>query len=367
MFYRTRLCNALGIKLPIIQAGMAGGITTPDLVSEVSNAGGLGTLGAAYMKPGDIRDEIRKIREKTTNPYAVNLFSIKTQDSFERLEEVQAVLNPIRSRLGIPEGKLTYKNFDEFDEQLQVLLDEKVPIISTAFGCLPEQVMSEVKQNGVKVITMVTTVEEAVEAERVGADVIVAQGSEAGGHRGTFNVEKYPEGANIGTFALVPQIVEAVNVPVVAAGGIMNGRGLVAALALGASGIQMGTRFLTAYETSAHEAYKKVLLESNEVSTQLTKSFSGRPARGIRNAFIEEFDDSRISPLPFPSQNTMTNDIRAAAKEQSNSNYMSLWAGQGVGLLTAEQSAKSIMNEIIEEAVSVIQNDFLSSVNMYET
>ncbi|MFC4410864.1 NAD(P)H-dependent flavin oxidoreductase [Chungangia koreensis] len=357
MKWRTRLCERLGIELPIIQAGMAGGITSPEMVFGVSNAGGLGTLGAAYMKPEEIREAVKKIRANTDRPYAVNLFSVNLTDDFERLDEVQSVLNPIREKFGIQPSAL-YRSPDLFEEQMTVLFEERVPIISTAFGCLPERHAEKAKDLGMKIMTMVTTVEEAVEAERRGADVIVAQGSEAGGHRGTFDVGKYPNGANVGTFALVPQVADAVKVPVVAAGGIMDGRGLAAALSLGADGIQMGTRFLTSIESTAHQAYKEALLRADETSTQLTKNFSGRPARGIRNSFIEKFEDSGVEPLPFPSQNTITNDIRAAAKRASEAEYMSLWGGQGLRLLKEGQTVSQIIAETIDTAEKTIQERF---------
>lgn len=357
MKWRTRLCEQLGIELPIIQAGMAGGITAPEMVSSVSDAGGLGTLGAAYMKPDEIREAVKKIRSNTDRPYAVNLFSVDIMDQFERLEEVQSILNPMREKFGIHPSSV-YQSVDMFEEQLAVLFEEQVSIISTAFGCLPKRHAQKAKEFGMKIITMVTTVEEAVEAVQSGADVIVAQGSEAGGHRGTFDIDKYPIGANVGTFALVPQVVDAVNVPVVAAGGIMDGRGLAAALSLGADGIQMGTRFLTAMESSAHPAYQEALLRADETSTQLTNSFSGRPARGIRNTFIEKFEESGVKPLPFPSQNTITNDIRAAAKKASDAGYMSLWGGQGLRLLKKGDSCSQIIAETIDVAEKTIQERF---------
>jgi nitronate monooxygenase len=161
-------------------------------------------------------------------------------------------------------------------------------------------------------------------------------------------------GANIGTFALVPQVVDQVRIPVVAAGGIMDGRGFVAALALGAQGVQMGTRFLTAIESGAHAAYKQALLGSTEESTVITKVFSGRPARGVRNEFIRQWDASGLEPLPFPTQNTATRDIRNAAARQSNADYMSLWAGQATRLLTNGQSAEAIVAETMEQARTLL-------------
>lgn len=349
----TTICDQLGIKYPIIQAGMAG-VTTVDLVASVSSAGALGTLGAAYLTPNIIRSSIRKIKQKTGQPFAVNLFCTDMKDQFERIKDVQSVLNRFREELHIPEGMEQVKAPHLFEEQFQILLDEKVPIISTAFGVLSADHMALAKQNGAKVITMITTVKEAMIAERAGTDLIVAQGSDAGGHRGTFDIHDHPDGANIGTFSLIPQVVEHVNVPVIATGGIMNGRGLVAALALGAQGVQLGTAFLPSKQSGAHPLYKQQLLKSTEESTIITKSFSGRPARGIRNRFIQEFE-ATIAPLPFPTQNTLTSDIRKAAAEQERPEFMSLWAGQGTRLLRSQQNAEDIVHSIINEAKSLLQ------------
>jgi nitronate monooxygenase len=351
----TELCRMFNIRFPIFLAGMAGGPSTVNLVAAVSNAGGLGTLGAAYMEPTAIREAIQEIRKLTDKPFGVNLFAIQASDDNTRISEAQAELNKIRDVLGIPlaaADHVTTPNL--FEQQFAVVLAEKVPVISTAFGILPRALMRQAKEAGLLVVTMVTTVREAILAEQAGCDAIVAQGSEAGGHRGTFDIAEHPTGANIGTFALVPQIVDLVKVPVLAAGGIMDGRGLVAALALGAQGVQMGTRFLTAIESGAHDVYKKALLESNEESTVITKAFSGRPARGIRNPFIRQWDASGIEPLPFPTQNSATRDIRNAANRQSNPDYMSLWAGQGTRMLTSGQSAEAILSETVQQALSIL-------------
>lgn len=349
----TKLCELFNIDYPIVQAGMAGGPTTVELVSSVSEAGGMGTLGAAYMKPEELRKAIEHIKSLTNKPFGVNIFTAHMKDDFTRLEEVQQALNPFRSALEITEIQTSYASPDWSGEQFNLCMELEVPVISTAFGCLKESQMKEAKRKGIKVITMVTTVAEAQEAEEAGVDAIVAQGSEAGGHRGTFSLAKHSQGAQIGTMSLVPQIVDAVAVPVIAAGGIADGRGLAASLALGASGVQIGTRFLTAQESGAHPAYKKAIFNSNEESTVLTKSFSGRPARGINNLFIEEFEKSGTNPLPFPSQNTITKDIRSMAAQKGDSRFMSLWAGQNTRMLKQEERAEGIIRSIMEEAKGI--------------
>ncbi|RDI45966.1 NAD(P)H-dependent flavin oxidoreductase [Falsibacillus pallidus] len=352
---KTEVCEILQIEYPIILAGMAGGPTTPELVAAVSNAGGLGTLGGAYLKPDELRNAIISIRQMTDKPFAVNLFSTDLTESSEGYLKVQEILNDFRRELGIPLSmeKPTVENL--FNDQFQVLLDEEVPIISTAFGLLPLDKMNMAKKSGMKVIAMATTVQEGLMAQQQGVDIVVAQGSDAGGHRGTFDVEKYPNGANIGTFSLIPQMKQNLQIPVIAAGGVMNGQGLAASLMLGAKGVQMGTRFLTSIESGAHQTYQKALLNSTEDQIVLTKSFSGRPAKGIQNKFIHDFENSGKNPLSFPSQNSLTRDIRKAAASQENPEYMSLWAGQGIRLLKDGLSAKEIIEEILGEAVSAIK------------
>lgn len=354
---KTKICGLLDIRYPIIQAGMAGGPTTADLVSAVSEAGGLGTLGAAYMTPDALRRAIQEIKERTGHPFAVNIFAESSEDDYSRLAEVQQVLNPLRKELGIEEIPADYASPNWSRQQFEICLELQVPIISTAFGCLPTEQAIMAKERGVKLLTMVTTVREAIQAEHTGVDAIVAQGSEAGGHRSTFSLEDHPMGALVGTMSLVPQVVDAVKIPVVAAGGIADGRGLVASLALGAEGVQIGTRFLLAAESGAHRSHKRAITESTEESTVITKSFSGRPARGIKNRFITEFEQSGIQPLPFPSHNTVTKDIRAAATKAGIADFMSLWAGQTTRMLENGQSAKEIIDSIMGKAEALCKTE----------
>jgi nitronate monooxygenase len=251
--FDTTFCKIFGIRYPIVQAGMAGGVTTPELVAAVSNAGGLGIIGAAYMTPEAIRDAIRKVRSLTNKPYGINLFATEMANTDPRLQQMQKQLDVFRKELDIPiqEGKeIEVKN--PYAEQLCVALEEKVPVFTTAFGLPSKAEIAKIKSHGIKIMAMITTVNEALQAEAAGVDAVVAQGGEAGGHRGTFDitidskgVNSTPKGAVIGTMALVPQVVDQLNIPVIAAGGIMDGRGLVAALALGAQGVQVGTLFLT--------------------------------------------------------------------------------------------------------------------------
>ena len=351
---KTKLCTLLNIEHPIIQAGMAGGATTPELIANVSNAGGLGTLGAAYMKPEDIKKAIHDIRKLTAKPFSVNLFCVENSDKpgDEEKNIVKNELLRIGRDLGVSELDIKFNAADYFDEQFQVLIDEKVPIISTAFGLLPEEKVKQAKENGIIITSMITTVEEAILAEENGVDIIIVQGSDAGGHRGTFDLSKHKNGADVGTFSLVPQVADNVKIPVVAAGGVNDGRSLAAALALGASGVQIGTRFLSSEEAGIHKAYKQKLFDSKEDDTVITKVFSGRPARGILNTFIEEFS---MDPLPYPYQNTATKSIRGAAAKNDDGEYMSLWAGQNLRPVVKEQGAAEIIEEIMDGARKILE------------
>lgn len=364
LYLDTTFCKTFGIRYPIVQAGMAGGVTTPELVASVSNAGGLGIIGAAYMTPEAIRDAIHEVRSLTDKPFGINLFATEMADTDPRLQQMQKRLDAFRKELNIPlqEGKeIEVKNL--YTEQLCVILEEKVPVFTTAFG-LPSKVeIEKIKHHGIKIMAMITTVNEALQAEAAGVDAVVAQGGEAGGHRGTFDItsdrqgpNSEPMGAVVGTMALVPQVVDQLNIPVIAAGGIMDGRGLVAALALGAQGVQVGTLFLTAVESGAHPAYKRALLHSTEESTTITTVFSGRPARGIRNRFIDEMEASNVTSLVYPVQNTATSDIRAKATAIGDEQYMSLWAGQGTRLLTDKKASSEIIDDIMKQASAILSS-----------
>ena len=350
---KTEMCSTLNIEYPIIQAGMAGGATTPELIANVSNAGGLGTLGAAYMKPEDIKQTIHDIRKLTTKPFSVNLFCVENSDepNDDKKNIVRNELLRIGRDLGVSGSDIQFTAADYFDEQFQVLIDEKVSVISTAFGLLPEDKANQAKENGIIITSMITTVEEAILAERSGVDIIIAQGSDAGGHRSTFDLTRHKNGADIGTFSLVPQVADNVEIPVVAAGGVNDGRSLAAALSLGANGVQIGTRFLSSEEAGIHKVYKGRLFESREDDTVITKVFSGRPARGILNKFIEEFSEE---PLAYPYQNAATKSIRGAAAKNNDGEYMSLWAGQNLRPVVKEQPAAEIVEEIMASARNLL-------------
>ncbi|WP_283777436.1 nitronate monooxygenase family protein [Paenibacillus sp. J2TS4] len=345
-WYKTAVSEKLGLRYPIIQAGMAGGSTTPELVAAVSNAGGLGTLGAGYMTAQQIREALLRIRELTDRPFAVNLFIPEPYEvRSEDIAAMNEVLGTYRQKLGLPADPSPPDRYSEpFEEQLEVVLAEQVPAFSFTFGLPSGAVIERLQSCGIVTIGTATTVAEAVQLEQAGIELIVGQGSEAGGHRGTFAVPH--EQALVGTMALIPQLADRVRVPVIAAGGIMDGRGVAAALALGASGVQMGTAFLTALESGAHPRYKEELMRSTDDSTTLTRAFSGKPARGIRNAFIADMERCEVRIPPYPVQNALTRDIRQAAARAGDAGGLSLWAGQAAALCRTEGAADIIRRTV---------------------
>ena len=332
---------------------MAGGPNTPEMVAAVSNAGGLGSLGAEYLSPAQIEKDITRIRQLTQRPFAVNLFSPDADQPLAGdFAAVAAFLRPIHERLGIAPPEPPKSPGENFEEQLDVLIRLKVPIISSTLGLFPALIMDGLKREGSYVIGTATTVEEAKMQASSGVDAITAQGSEAGGHRGTFTMDA--EQALVGTIALVPQIVDAVKVPVLASGGIMDGRGIVAALSLGAAAAQMGTAFLACDESGANAAYIKALLSAHEDQTIITRAFSGRPARGVRNDFIDRWNHSGLATMSFPWHNTLTRAVRRAGASRNDSSVQSLWAGQGLRMLR-QGPATEIMNQLRQEIVEAFE------------
>jgi nitronate monooxygenase len=316
----------LGLKYPVIQAPMSGGPSTAELVAAASAAGALGSLGAAYMTPEQIRTTIAQIREITDRPFAVNLFAggadIPGSSSGNAMT---SLLTKLQKNLGdqTPPGSGAGNYI--FDEQLQVLIDEQVAVVSFTMGLPSAAQMAQLKQSARVLIATATDVAESIAVMKAGFDAVVAQGVEAGGHRGSFL--QPGEQTLIGGLALIPQIVDAGNISVIASGGIMDGRGIVAALALGATAVQMGTAFLTCTESGASKVVQEALLSLKRPTT-LTRMFSGRLARAVENELTKLESNNREDILPFPRQNILTRELRNASQRNNNPEYMSLYAGQ---------------------------------------
>lgn len=362
MSLATALTTRLGLAHPIIQAPMAGGGDTPALVAAVCEAGGLGSIGAVYLSPQQIVEICAAVRALTKRPFGINLF-VPDAPVPAGVDPTTAVtrVTPFFEELELPRPGAPAPPVRDFDAQLDAALDGGASIFSFTFGMLPPAARQKVKDRGVLAAGTATTVDEAIELERAGIDIVVAQGSEAGGHRGTFagpGDDGLFEAGMIGTLALVPQIVDAVRVPVIASGGIMDGRGIAAVLALGAAAAQLGTAFLTCEESGIPDAYKQTILDAHEDRTRITRAFSGRPARGIVNRFMTEVEASerqdRSTILPFPLQNALTRPLRTAAARKGRAEFLSLWAGQGVRM-ARRMTAAALVATLAEETDAVLR------------
>ncbi len=353
---RKALCDLLGIAHPIIQAPMAGA-STAALAAAVSNAGALGGFGGTDSTPDELRVVIRAIRRMTNKPFIINLYLDRTEPYVSVAEHETALktaLAPAHVELHAGAVPDPVDLFGSFERQVAVAIEERVPVLSSHFGAPDATVMRALKANGTRVIATATTVGEARQLASAGVDAIIAQGSEAGGHRGTFAAPARE--AEIGTMALVPQIVDAVSVPVIAAGGIMDGRGIAAALMLGASGVQMGTAFVPCPETAVNPAYVQRLMAAAPGDAVLTDAVSGRPARLLRNRLVDLLEQSRAHRLAFPEQHSMTRNLRKVASSIGNAEFLPLWAGQGVMLARAMPAA-----ELVGSLVAEAQNLFSST------
>jgi nitronate monooxygenase len=355
MAFTTTLTERLGLRHPIIQAPLAGGGDTPELVAAVSEAGAFGFIGAAYLAPSQILEAAQAVQARTKRPFGISLFApLHAPEVPKDLGPALRRLAPYYVELGLAPPEIPALKPDAFPAQFAAALESGASVFSFTFGVLPTTAIAAVKARAMFLIGTATNVDEAVILERAGVDAIVAQGSEAGGHRGTFG-EPFEAGM-IGTVALVPQVADAVTVPVVASGGIMDGRGIAAALALGASAVQMGTAFLTCDEAGIPQAYKDAILAARENATRLTRVFSGRLARGIANRFMMEMEASGMADhvLPFPLQNTLTRPLRTAATKQARAEYLSLWAGQGLRL-ARRQSASELVAGLVRETMETLE------------
>jgi nitronate monooxygenase len=361
---RTSLCELFGIEVPIVQSGM-GGVAGPELAAAVSRAGGLGIIAATMEPPDAVRAKIRKYKTLSDRPFGVNLLlhsqvwppadMSKVPDSVVR--SVQTVLDTFRARLGLPASADRPPSLADYvPAVLDVLLEERVPVFSVGLGNPPADLVRRFQAQGAKVIAMVASVEDAREVAKSGIDAVVAQGHEAGGHRSTWTKRPSAQHAAVGTMALVPEVVAAVDVPVIAAGGITGGRGVVASLALGAKGVMLGTRFVATRESMASDFYKQALIDAQGDATMVTDAYSGLYARILRNTFASEYEASGAPLLPAYVQSAANRDIVAAARERKDRSYAPLWAGQGVGMIKDQPSAADVLRAVVEEATAVLRS-----------
>ncbi|MER6695215.1 nitronate monooxygenase [Streptomyces minutiscleroticus] len=319
----TDLC-----PLPIVQAPMAGGISVPPLTAAVSEAGGLGFLAGGYKTADGMYQEIKQLRSLTARPFGVNLFVPQPDTADASAVDVYAHQLAgeaawYETELGDPDGGRD----DGYEAKLAVLRDDPVPAVSFHFGCPPREVLESLARLGTRTLVTATTVEEALAVQYAGADAVIVQGVEAGGHRGTHRDNPETDGAGIGLLSLVAQVREAVHLPIVAAGGLMRGSQIAAVLAAGASAAQLGTAFLATPESGAHPVHKQALTNPLFVRTELTRAFSGRPARGLVNRFLREHGP--YAPAAYPQVHHLTQPLRQAAARAGDAQGMALWAGQG--------------------------------------
>jgi nitronate monooxygenase len=356
----NRLTAKLGIDYPVIQ-GPLGGLSSQKLTAAVSNFGGLGSFGAHGLAPEAIKEAIAEIRSLTSKPFAMNLW-ISMEDEGARTSDENAFnrsLAPLTTHLaalGAP--RPTFKPYSpaRFEDQARVLLDAKVPVFSFIFGIPPREVLEECRAKSIVTIGTATTPEEGAALQEAGVDVIVASGFEAGGHRGSFL--RAAEDSLTGILSLVPQIVDNVDVPVIAAGGIGDARGVVAALALGAEGVQMGTVFLACEESGASLLHRQALRGKKAGHTALTKGFTGRLARGIHNRLLQELNQEGTVVLPYPLQRSLVRNLAIPAEAAGRSDLLPLWAGQSANLSICTDVSSfltSLVEEISEIAGPIIQ------------
>lgn len=313
--FHTALCDMLGIKYPILQGGMAYA-SLPEMVAIISEAGGLGIIGAGRDEPEVLRQKIKRTRELTKKPFAVNIVPLEVS----------------------------------LWDRVDLLIDEKINIVTTAFGDPREPIVRELKKHGMTVLSVVPSVRLAVRMAGEGADAVIASGCEGGGHVG-----------KVATLALVPQVVDAVNIPVVAAGGFGDARGFVAALALGACGIQMGTRFLATHECNAHDNYKQCLIKATEEDTVVTGMLTGKPARVLRNKLAEEFLRREDAKATKEELEILGVGRLQMAIETGDVDNGTMAAGQVAGMIKEIKGVKELIEEIIEGAKAICSRLALES------
>lgn len=341
----STLVARLQITLPIIQGPMTGA-DTPALAAAVSHAGGLGMLASGTRSPAAMAEAAAQVRRQTDKPFGMNMFVQATPSPDDAT--VRAALErlaPLYAELGL-EPTVPAQWCEDFEAQFEALLAARPAVASFTFGILSAAQVERLHAAGSYVIGTATTLEEARAWAAVGADAVCASGMEAGGHRGTFLGDF--AASMVGTLALVPQCVGALTIPVIAAGAIMDGRGVAAALALGAQAVQMGTAFLACPESAIGSAYREALNNAQATDTRITRIFSGRPARGIVNAMMERLQGDEATVPAYPIQNALTGALRRAAAQAGRADYLSLWAGQGVGAVRPMPAA-ALMQVLAQE------------------
>jgi nitronate monooxygenase len=333
---------------------MAGGVTTPELVAAVCNAGGLGSIGAGYLPPEKIKETIQRTKQLTSHPFAVNLFVPKSFEILQaQVHRMNQFLKKYRNELRLSDWISPSQYEENFQEQIRVILDEQPAVFSFTFGIPSPEILMECKKKEILTLGTATHLAEAQALEAAGVDAICAQGVEAGGHQGTF-IQSTPT-EYLSTRTLVSQITNSIKLPVIAAGGIMNGQNIGDYLNWGVQGVQMGTAFLLCPEAGTSQAYRQALLDAKSSSlakTAFTFAFTGRKARALQNQFMievqKEFENHADLIPPYPIQHCLTREIRQKAAQIDCQEYLSLWAGEGFRLVRS-LPAKDLMAQLVAE------------------
>jgi nitronate monooxygenase len=347
-----RLLDLLNLEIPIIQAPMAGSDSVA-LARSVSSTGALGSLACALLSPDDVREAVRRLRQEIRRPFNLNFFchTMEAPDS-GATERWKRFLRPHYERLGLdieslPESRPRLP----FNDEMCAVVEEVRPeVVSFHLGLPNPNLVVRLKRHGIKILSSATTVREAKWLESRGCDAIIVQGIEAGGHRGMFLESNLA--SQLGLFALLPQVKDAVSVPVIAAGGIADARGVIAALALGASGVQLGTAYLFCPEANVSPLYRRALEQAADRGTALTNLFTGRPARGILNRYLQESGPMSDAAPAFPYAATLVAPLRAASEQAASLDYMQLWAGQAAGLaksMPADQFTRKLAEDVLRD------------------
>ncbi len=355
MWPRSDLMDLLEIEHPILQAPM-GGESTPAMAIAVCNAGGLGGLGCSFMSGEELIGNINTIRAGTNRSFNLNFFAhSEPQINAEINTQTQAKVAPFYQQLGLDTVPTQgYAPCDTFNEsKLKILLDHPPKVVSFHFGIPSLDQVKALQGVGSVILCTATTVAEARWLVDAGVDAVIAQGYEAGGHRGTFDV--FFEDYGVGSMALIPQIVDAVDIPVIAAGGIADGRGIAAALVLGASGVQMGSAFLSCPEANVSDDYRKKLKMARDDDTRLTRAFSGRPARARNNRYIEAMAEERMQLPDFPTMYGFSGPLQQADSEHAGNDFDFTLYGQATAL-NRQLPAAELVERLVEETQSIFKS-----------
>lgn len=346
-----RFTERFGMRVPIIEAPMAG-ICPPLRAIAIANAGGMGAMGAVLSAPAKITGWVSEVRAYSSGPFQLNLWI--PEEAGPRDAASEAAMRALLSRFG-PAVDAAAGDFKppQFAFQCEAILAAKPAVVSSIMGLFPANYVKCFKAAGIAWFACVTTLAEALAAEAAGADAVVAQGIEAGGHRGTFNPAEADK-IGVGLFSLLPQLADRLTIPVIAAGGIMNGKSLAAALLLGASAVQIGTALLRAPESNAPSAWADRLTSLAPEDTIVTRAFSGRPGRGIENRFIRSVQEQGLAIPPYPVQRGLTASMRSGAINSDSLDGMQAWAGQSARLANAWPAAR-IVNEMWAEADALLR------------